>query len=121
MLPDGGRTPVEVDFKRQVLFFWKDGAADHPRLHRQREEVLRGRDLRRRRHPVRLDRIQRRIKGKRKSYLGLLYDPLHFYGGYAIRGSPSVPGYPASQGCVRVPMHVSGWLFDNVPTAPPST
>ncbi len=64
-------------------------------------------------------RIERRIKGKRKSYLGLLYDPLYFKGGFAIHGAPSVPGYPASHGCVRIPLHVSRWLFDNVPNRTP--
>lgn len=37
-----------------------------------------------------------------RSYLGAMYKPFYFYGGYAIHGSPSVPGYPASHGCVRV-------------------
>lgn len=36
------------------------------------------------------------------SYLGTMYKPFYFSGGYAIHGSPSVPGYPASHGCVRV-------------------
>jgi hypothetical protein len=37
-----------------------------------------------------------------RSYLGTMYKPYYFYGGYAIHGSPSVPGHPASHGCVRV-------------------
>lgn len=37
-----------------------------------------------------------------RSYLGAMYKPYYFRGGYAIHGSPSVPGYPASHGCVRV-------------------
>lgn len=36
------------------------------------------------------------------SYLGSMYKPFYFRGGYAIHGSSSVPGYPASHGCVRV-------------------
>jgi peptidoglycan hydrolase-like protein with peptidoglycan-binding domain len=36
------------------------------------------------------------------SYLGAMYKPYYFSGGYAIHGSPNVPGYPASHGCVRV-------------------
>lgn len=36
------------------------------------------------------------------SYLGAMYKPYYFLGGYAIHGSPSVPAYPASHGCVRV-------------------
>ncbi|CAN5174695.1 L,D-transpeptidase family protein [soil metagenome] len=37
-----------------------------------------------------------------QSYLGSLYSPFYFYGGYAIHGSGSVPPFPASHGCVRV-------------------
>ena len=37
-----------------------------------------------------------------RSYLGTMYKPFYFHGGYALHGSPSVPGHPASHGCVRV-------------------
>jgi peptidoglycan hydrolase-like protein with peptidoglycan-binding domain len=121
LLPDGGPTRIEVDFKRQVLFFWKDGALQRiipissGNGKRYCEEGICGVAV----TPSGSFRIERRIKGKRKSYLGVLYDPLYFYGGYAIHGSPSVPGYPASHGCVRVPLHVSRWLLDNVPNRTP--
>ncbi len=36
------------------------------------------------------------------SYLGAMYKPYYFRGGYAIHGSPSVPPWPASHGCIRV-------------------
>ncbi|HSF84246.1 MAG TPA: L,D-transpeptidase family protein [Acidimicrobiia bacterium] len=52
--------------------------------------------------------FQRSISGMRISYLGALYNPFYFYGGYAIHGSPSVPNYPASHGCVRV----TNWDMD---------
>lgn len=52
--------------------------------------------------------FQRAINGVRVSYLGSLYNPYYFYGGYAIHGSPSVPNYPASHGCVRV----TNWDMD---------
>jgi peptidoglycan hydrolase-like protein with peptidoglycan-binding domain len=121
LLPDGGPTRIEVDFKRQVLFFWKDGALQRVipvstgNGKRYCEDGICGVAV----TPSGSFRIERRIKGKRKSYLGLLYDPLYFYGGFAIHGSPSVPGYPASHGCVRIPMHVSRWMFDNVPNRTP--
>ncbi|HEV8627192.1 MAG TPA: L,D-transpeptidase family protein [Acidimicrobiia bacterium] len=121
LLPDGGPTRIEVDFKRQVLFFWKDGAVarilpvSSGNGKKYCEEGICGVAV----TPSGSFRIERRIKGKRKSYLGLLYDPLYFYGGYAIHGSPSVPGYPASHGCVRIPMHVSRWMFDTVPNRTP--
>lgn len=49
-----------------------------------------------------------KIPGWRVSDLGELYYPVYFQGaGYAIHGSPSVPPYPASHGCVRIPMHLA--------------
>ena len=121
MLPDGGATRIEVDFKRQVLLFWRDGAlvrilpVSTGNGKKYCEEGICGVAV----TPSGSYRIERRIKGKRKSYLGVLYDPLYFKGGYAIHGAPSVPGYPASHGCVRIPLHVSGWFYDNVPNRTP--
>jgi hypothetical protein len=51
--------------------------------------------------------VYRKVTGWDRSPLGVLYDPLYFTGGYAIHGSPSVPPYPASHGCVRIPMWIS--------------
>ena len=121
LLPDGGATRIEIDFKRQVLLFWKDGAllrilpVSTGSGKRYCEEGICGVAV----TPSGSFRIERRIKGQRKSYLGLLYDPMYFYGGYAIHGAPSVPGYPASHGCVRIPMHVSRWMFETVPNRTP--
>jgi lipoprotein-anchoring transpeptidase ErfK/SrfK len=55
-------------------------------------------------------KIQRHINGLRISYLGALYKPWYFTGGYALHGSPSVPGYPASHGCVRMPNWDADWM-----------
>ncbi|MGH3424688.1 MAG: L,D-transpeptidase family protein [Nocardioidaceae bacterium] len=49
----------------------------------------------------------RRIEGWRHSRLGYLYNPVYFNGGIAVHGEPYVPLYPASHGCVRIPMHTS--------------
>jgi lipoprotein-anchoring transpeptidase ErfK/SrfK len=40
---------------------------------------------------------------------------MYFTGGYAIHGNPSVPPYPASHGCVRVPMWAAPVLYDEMP------
>jgi hypothetical protein len=48
--------------------------------------------------------LQRYVSGWRKSRLGMLWRPMYFYGGFAIHGSSSVPPYPASHGCIRVPI-----------------
>jgi lipoprotein-anchoring transpeptidase ErfK/SrfK len=34
----------------------------------------------------------------------VLWYPLYFLRGFALHGYPSVPAYPASHGCVRLPM-----------------
>ena len=52
----------------------------------------------------------RHIDGLRISYLGVLYKPWYFKGGYAIHGSPSVPSYPASHGCIRIPNWEADWM-----------
>jgi hypothetical protein len=69
--------------------------------------------------PVGEFRVERTIVGVRESRLGTLYDPLYFYGGYAIHGSGSVPPSPASHGCVRVTMADARWLIANVPVGTP--
>jgi lipoprotein-anchoring transpeptidase ErfK/SrfK len=46
--------------------------------------------------------VYKNRSGWHMSYLGGMYRPWYFYGGYAIHGSSSVPAYPASHGCVRV-------------------
>jgi peptidoglycan hydrolase-like protein with peptidoglycan-binding domain len=44
----------------------------------------------------------------------ILWYPMYFVRGFAIHGYPSVPAYPASHGCVRVPMWVAPRLFAEV-------
>jgi peptidoglycan hydrolase-like protein with peptidoglycan-binding domain len=45
--------------------------------------------------------------------LGSMYRPKYFSGGYAVHGSPSIPPYPASHGCVRVSNSAMNWLWDS--------
>jgi hypothetical protein len=59
--------------------------------------------------------ISRKVPGYDPSPLGVLYKPMYFYGGYAIHGNPSVPPYPASHGCVRVPNFAIERLFVSEP------
>lgn len=49
-------------------------------------------------------RVYQKINGWRRAPLGLLYYPNYIVKGYAIHGSPSVPTFPASHGCIRIPM-----------------
>ena len=65
--------------------------------------------------PVGRFAISRKIAGYDSSPLGVLYKPMYFYGGYAIHGNPSVPPYPASHGCVRVPNFMIDRLYETEP------
>ena len=65
--------------------------------------------------PVGRFAIGRKVPGYDPSPLGVLYKPMYFYGGYAIHGNPSVPPYPASHGCIRVPHFVPDRLFESEP------
>jgi peptidoglycan hydrolase-like protein with peptidoglycan-binding domain len=96
---------VEVDLTRQVLYVVKDDvitrilsvSSGSGKKYRTKSGYL-ATAL----SPVGYYTIQRRILGERKADLGVLYDPQYFYKGWAIHGSNSVPGYPASHGCTRV-------------------
>jgi N-acetylmuramoyl-L-alanine amidase len=61
--------------------------------------------------PVGRFAVYRKVDGFDPSPLGTLYEPSYFTGGYAIHGNPSVPPYPASHGCVRVPMWIAPTLY----------
>jgi len=52
-------------------------------------------------------RIYRKVTG----WDWVLWHPMYFLRGFAIHGYPEVPAYPASHGCVRVPMWVATRLF----------
>lgn len=52
--------------------------------------------------------------GWRTGKLGHLYKPYYFNGGIAIHGYPTVPNYPASHGCVRIPMHIADYFHTYV-------
>ena len=45
----------------------------------------------------------------------VLWYPNYFLRGFAIHGYPSVPAYPASHGCVRVPMWLATSLYAQIP------
>lgn len=43
--------------------------------------------------------------------LGAMWNPIYINQGIAIHGARNVPKSPASHGCIRVPMHISEYLF----------
>ena len=102
---------VEIDLTRQVLFLISGnrvtrilavstGASSTPT-------------------PIGSFHILRKIDAWRESSLGLLYKPSYFYGGIAIHGSYSIPTYPASHGCVRIPYWATDAIYPLLPVGMP--
>jgi lipoprotein-anchoring transpeptidase ErfK/SrfK len=123
-LAGGPATRIEVDLDRQVLHLVEGGervvtlkVSSGNGATYSRGDGSQGRAV----TPVGTFTIERRIAGVRESSAGLgtLYDPMYFYGGFAIHGSNSVPAGPASHGCVRVSRADAVWLFDRVPNGTP--
>jgi peptidoglycan hydrolase-like protein with peptidoglycan-binding domain len=114
LVPDGGATRVEVDLRRQVLFLYKDGAlrlVSHVSTGTGKTYCAEGKCGYRAITPVGAFRFAWRYSGWRTSRLGKLYNPVYFTSsGIAIHGALSVPTYPASHGCVRIPMNVAGYF-----------
>jgi len=59
--------------------------------------------------------VYRKVTGWRKAPLGKIYYPDYFDEGWAIHGSSSVPNYPASHGCIRIPIATAKELSDITP------
>ena len=57
--------------------------------------------------PIGRWRVYRKVTG----WDWVLWYPMYFLRGFAIHGYPSVPAYPASHGCVRVPMWIAPTLW----------
>ena len=113
-----GFAHVEIDLRRQVLFVVDSNDSithilpissgnegtyvDHGQVHRAHT-------------PTGRFKVLRQIRGWRLSTLGRLYYPNYIHEGIAVHGSPSVPAYPASHGCIRVPMFAAGELSAMMP------
>jgi peptidoglycan hydrolase-like protein with peptidoglycan-binding domain len=105
---------IEVDLTKQVLFY-VDNTATVTRIlpissgngKRFRDEGM----WKVANTPRGLFNVGLKINGPKKSSLGVLYYPSYFLGGLAIHGSNSIPIYPASHGCVRVPRFADRALF----------
>ena len=58
-------------------------------------------------------RIQRKYPYTSSGFGGTLVRTMGFWGDFAIHGWVDVPPYPASHGCVREPIWVCYWTYDN--------
>jgi peptidoglycan hydrolase-like protein with peptidoglycan-binding domain len=121
MVPGGGAKRVEVDIKRQILLLWEDNALYRvlPVSTGSGQRYCVDGQCATAVTPGGSFRVTWRVKGWHTSRLGKLYNPLFFNGGIAIHGATSVPTYPASHGCVRIPLAAAEWFPSRVPKDTP--
>ena len=109
---------IEIDLTRQVLFIVGAGGSvthilpvctgnektymDHGQTHRAHT-------------PRGTFKVLRKTAGWRRSTLGLLYYPNYIHSGVAIHGSLAMAVYPASHGCIRIPMFAAKELSGMTP------
>jgi peptidoglycan hydrolase-like protein with peptidoglycan-binding domain len=63
--------------------------------------------------------VYAKASGWKRSPLGEMHNPLYIVGGVAIHGSTEMRTYPASHGCIRIPMFASEQLPKVVPKGTP--
>src|SRR5262249_26807367 len=93
---------VEVDKTRQVVFLVRGGDGP-PRLRPPAGATGNT--------PLGLWHVYSKVVG----WSWVLWYPNYFLRGFAIHGYPDVPPYPASHGCVRIPMWLAPKLFTQIP------
>ncbi|HZT57898.1 MAG TPA: L,D-transpeptidase family protein [Pyrinomonadaceae bacterium] len=119
---EGGPAHVEVDISRQVLFFVDDAGVVTKILPVSTGSGARYSDRGEwavARTPRGRFAVERKVSGWRRGHLGLMYYPDYFHEGFAIHGSLSVPAYPASHGCVRIPVFAAREFSEMVPIGTP--
>jgi lipoprotein-anchoring transpeptidase ErfK/SrfK len=117
-----GPAHVEVDISRQVLFYvGGDGTVDRIlSVSTGNEKKYFDQGEWQTAHTTRGNfKVQWKYNGVRKASLGDLYYPSYFNGGIAVHGSPSIPPYPASHGCVRVPRFAEKAIYKMMPVGTP--
>lgn len=113
-----GYAHVEIDLSRQVLFIVDaTGIAAHilPVCTGDGKSFVDHGEIHRAHTPRGIFRVLRKVAGWRRSSLGLLYYPNYIHNGIAIHGSPAMAVYPASHGCIRIPMFASKELSELTP------
>jgi peptidoglycan hydrolase-like protein with peptidoglycan-binding domain len=53
-------------------------------------------------------------RGWDEGKLGRMWNPYYFNGGIAVHGLASVPSYPASHGCARIPMWIAQTVYAQI-------
>lgn len=98
---------IEVDLKRQILLLVKDGKIEriiHISSGKRGMETPQGEF-----EVTFLWPGWHKVVGR--PWGGEMYNAIYFKGAYAIHGMKNVPVYPASHGCVRVPIRYADKIF----------
>ena len=123
LIPNGGGDRIEVDLRTQLLTVYKGGELrliTHVSTGSGESYCVEGDCGNKAITPVGGFKFKWRYPGWRESRLGKLYNPVYFTSrGHAVHGSTSVPTYPASHGCVRIPMHIAEYFPSLVDTGDP--
>ena len=116
MVAGGAPTRIEIDVERQILLHWVNGSLARilPVSTGNNEHYCVEDECSVAVTPGGSFRIGRKAAGLEVAPLGELWWPMYFNGGIAIHGSPSVPAYPASHGCIRIPMYAAPTFYDQV-------
>ncbi len=112
---------VEIDVRRQLLTVWRDGKPDlttHISTGANRSYCDNG-HCGFARTPAGDFRAGTRAPGWTTSPLGTMFNSIYFNGGIAMHGSSEVPKYPASHGCIRIPIHTSKIIYAMVNSGEP--
>ena len=115
---DNTHAHVEVDLSRQVLMVVDENGLVTKVLPvcTGNEKLYSDRGVTKRAHTPRGRFIvMRKINGLRISSLGALFYPCYIVNGIAIHGSPFITAYPASHGCIRIPMFAAKAFHDLTP------
>jgi hypothetical protein len=112
-VPYGGKNRIEVDLQTQTLKLYRAGNLElitHVSTGSHQRYCVEG-ECKTAITPVGSFRFSYRRSGWWESRLGKLYNPVYFTSsGIAVHGALSVPAYPASHGCVRIPMHIAEYF-----------
>jgi lipoprotein-anchoring transpeptidase ErfK/SrfK len=96
---------IDVNISSQTLNLWRGGkliVTTHVSTGKQSTPTVQGRFS-----------IYSMQGGWVHTHNGTVYKPLWFHGNYGVHGFGSVPNYPASHGCVRVPVGTQDQVYAN--------
>lgn len=111
---------IDINLSRQILMIVRDGRVKYilnTSTGGGYEYKQKDGDTATARTPKGTFKVYYTVDGKDEGFLGDMWRPRYFHGGYAVHGSPSIPAFPASHGCARVSNSAMNmiWARDYMP------